>query len=288
MAPQYRRFGSKRLKRVGSIAQAPAPVAGGGSSARSPSGTKAASRLKGEKPGPNPVEPPAKPAPAPKPAPKPKPKPAKPLKALLRSEQCPRYARSGVCPRQHSSCPLRHDPTLRAVCPHWLTRHCREGARCRLQHQVVRDLMPVCIHFASGRCDAADCPFLHASHPEGAPVCRRFLDGYCPAGALCPHRHLWPSMLRQEERLRRDEAGEEGGRASAKKKRLLKGVNGAQCSVHFALRASKPESSRKKMRYLDLAGEQDNGASDQSAMHPALDGSSDAEDLVPDIALEDE
>jgi len=64
-----------------------------------------------------------------------------------RVKYCPVYCQTGQCPRRGRGCPLRHDPTKRAVCTKWLMGRCERGKACPLQHQRRPELMPTCVHF---------------------------------------------------------------------------------------------------------------------------------------------
>ncbi|GAB4814899.1 hypothetical protein N2152v2_001945 [Parachlorella kessleri] len=123
---------------------------------------------------------------------------------------CPAYCRTGKCSRRGKGCPYKHDSTKRMVCPRWLRGVCSD-AKCPLQHQRKRELMPVCMHFLKGLCTAAECPYMHVNLSAGAPVCKAFLRGYCPAGADCPHKHYTLRMVKEERRL--EQGGSSGGGA---------------------------------------------------------------------------
>ncbi|KAL4539102.1 hypothetical protein Ndes2526B_g02635 [Nannochloris sp. 'desiccata'] len=127
---------------------------------------------------------------------------------------CPVYCHTGRCPRRGRGCPLRHDPTKRAVCPLWLRGKCALGAACPLQHQRRPELMPMCVHYLQGRCTNTQCPYLHVDLPADAPQCAAFLRGYCAAGVKCASKHYTLKQIKEERKL---VAGKEGG--GVKKKR---------------------------------------------------------------------
>ena len=114
---------------------------------------------------------------------------------------CPVYCHTGHCPRRHTGCPLKHDPTKRAVCTKWLAGKCKLGKACRLQHQKCPDLMPVCLHFLHGKCNKTNCPYLHSIGRKDAPYCKAFLRGYCAAGTSCADKHFTLKQIKQERRL---------------------------------------------------------------------------------------
>jgi hypothetical protein len=50
-----------------------------------------------------------------------------------------------------------------------------------------------------GVCSNMACPYLHVKVAADAPPCKAFLQGYCAAGAACPHKHLTPRMVKQQQ-----------------------------------------------------------------------------------------
>ncbi len=63
-------------------------------------------------------------------------------------------------------------------------------------------------------CSNEDCPYLHVNFDPAAPICKDFVRGYCPRGAVCPHKHLTPKMVKE---LRASKSFQVGRIASSKK-----------------------------------------------------------------------
>jgi hypothetical protein len=153
---------------------------------------------------------------------------------------CPVYCHTGRCPRRGRGCPLRHDPTKRAVCPLWLQGKCGLGATCPLQHQRRPELMPACVHYLQGRCTRSDCPYLHVDLPADAPHCAAFLRGYCAAGVKCASKHYTLKQIKEERKLVAGKAGK-----MKKKEKTQPAAGGGEDDV-------KPKKRKKRRgRYFD-------------------------------------
>jgi len=159
---------------------------------------------------------------------------------------CPVYCHTGRCPRRGRGCPLRHDPTKRAVCPLWLRGKCAIGATCPLQHQRRSELMPACVHYLQGRCTNAHCPYLHVDLPADAPHCAAFLRGYCAAGVKCASKHYTLKQIKEERKL---VAGKEGG--VKKKKELKKHQDSSGGSGGGGTDEKPKKRKRRRGRYFD-------------------------------------
>lgn len=86
-----------------------------------------------------------------------------------------------------------HDVSKVSICRKLLSKgDCSEGDLCDLSHDITEERIPLCMHFAKGKCINPSCPYLHAQHSQGDPVCRAFgTYGYCDKGAQCPDRHVY-------------------------------------------------------------------------------------------------
>ncbi len=59
--------------------------------------------------------------------------------------------RTGRCLGQEKgTCRYLHKPDTVAVCPRWVQGKCSDG-KCRLQHRLCPDLMPICTFFLQVR-----------------------------------------------------------------------------------------------------------------------------------------
>jgi hypothetical protein len=210
------------------------------------------------KPAKPPTKPPiaAKPAAPPSPArpmaPPPQTKQLKPSARLKggRLLYCPVYCHTGKCPRRGRGCPLRHDPTKRAVCGMWLRGACPAGRTCALQHQRRLELMPACVHFLAGRCNAGDaCPFLHQHNVcHDAPPCAAFLKGYCAAGAACASRHLTLKQVKEERRL---VAGDGRKKRKTRREPETEGAKDAPAAAAGEGEGEGRQRKRRRSRYFD-------------------------------------
>lgn len=98
----------------------------------------------------------------------------------------------GCCPKG-PSCRYIHDVSKVSICRKLLSKgDCSEGDSCDLSHDITEERIPLCMHFAKGKCINPSCPYLHAQHSQSDPVCRAFgTYGYCDKGAQCPDRHVY-------------------------------------------------------------------------------------------------
>ena len=80
-----------------------------------------------------------------------------------------------------------------SICRKWLLKgDCAKGDSCDLSHEVTEERVPLCMHFANGKCSNPSCPYIHVEHSPSDPVCRAFgFCGYCDKGAQCPDRHVF-------------------------------------------------------------------------------------------------
>ncbi|KAI9271639.1 hypothetical protein BDA99DRAFT_534127 [Phascolomyces articulosus] len=104
---------------------------------------------------------------------------------------CGMFTRYGVCPKG-TRCIFLHERNHRAICPKFLLNRCRKSeAECRLSHTPTPNIMPHCVHFQRGKCNNAECIWMHVRVRPDAPVCRSFaMEGYCPKGLECREKHI--------------------------------------------------------------------------------------------------
>jgi hypothetical protein len=79
-----------------------------------------------------------------------------------------------------------------AVCKDFLHKgECAHGDACDMSHDLTPQRVPLCLHYAKGKCAKFECRFSHQDLAPDAPVCRSFgLYGYCDAGRDCVERHV--------------------------------------------------------------------------------------------------
>ncbi|KAI1344626.1 hypothetical protein F5Y15DRAFT_367193 [Xylariaceae sp. FL0016] len=105
---------------------------------------------------------------------------------------CEAFSSTGKCPKG-PTCRYVHDASKTAMCKFWLLKgECADGDNCDLSHDIKEERVPLCLHFANGRCNNSSCSYIHVEHSKSDPVCRNFgVYGYCDKGAKCPDRHVF-------------------------------------------------------------------------------------------------
>ncbi|GAX84184.1 hypothetical protein CEUSTIGMA_g11607.t1 [Chlamydomonas eustigma] len=185
-------------------------------------------------------------------------------KAARALGHCLTYCRTGSCEKWVAGlCERVHDSSKVNVCSSWLQGSCemKAGSQCKLQHKVVKDLMPVCSFYLEGLCSKDDCPYLHINYSPDTLICRPFLNGYCPRGAECPRQHLTRRMVKSSHDGRtkvikdgasEDNKGKEGGLLGGKQ--VLKRMITKASTSHYIAGGDKWVAGRvaKRVRTMGL------------------------------------